>query len=280
MLERLRTLATGSLLAALALPVAAPQQDSSPLLSRCHYRAEPDTIRSLPGALAEISGLALHRGLLLAHDDEIGRVYSINPATGAVAVFATLRGPVHDDFEGIAVLGDTVWLMTSHGLLYGLKAVASTTPVPFVRRNTGLAKHCELEGLAADESEGVLFLPCKLLSKNQGGVVVYRWDVARGALATPASVRIAPASLKSAGAPRLRPSAIEVVPGTRHLLVLSSSPPALLEFDGIGAAHGYVRLASRHAQPEGLAIAANGDLFISDEGGHGKGMLSIYRCHP
>lgn len=279
-LVRLPALMTGSLLAALALPIAAQQQAGAPLLTRCHYRAQPDTTRSLPAALSEISGLALHRGLLLAHDDELGRIYSINPATGAVGVFASLRGPVQDDFEGIAVLGDTIWLMTSRGLLYGLKATASAAPVAFVRRSTGFGKHCELEGLAADEAEGILLMPCKLLSKNGGGVVVYRWDVARGVVATPASVRIAPASLKGAGAPRLRPSAIEVVPGTRHLLLLSSSPPALLEFDGSGAAHGYVRLASRHAQPEGLAIAANGDLFISDEGGHGRGLLSIYRCRP
>ena len=280
MLVRLPALATGSLLAALALPIAPPEQAGAPLLSRCHYRTQPDTIRSLPAALTEVSGLALHRGLLLAHDDELGRVYSIDPATGAVGVFATLRGPVQDDFEGIAVLRDTVWLMTSRGLLYGLKATPSTTPVAFVRRSTGLGKQCELEGLAADEAGGVLLLPCKLSSKNASEVVVYRWDVARGAVATPASMRISPANLKRAGAPRLRPSAIEVVPGTGRLLVLSSSPPALLEFDGTGAPLGYARLASRHAQPEGLAIAANGDLFISDEGGHGKGTLSVYRCRP
>jgi hypothetical protein len=277
---RLPIWAVGSMLAAFALPVAVPQQAGVSLLSRCHYRAQPDSVRSLPAALTEISGLALHRGLLLAHDDEMGRIYAINPATGAMGVFATLRGPVRDDFEGIAVLGDTLWLMTSRGWLYGLKATASTTPAAFVRRSTGLGKQCELEGLAADEAAGVLLLPCKLQPKDASGVMVYRWDVARGALATPAAVHISSASLKGAGAPRLRPSAIEVLPGSRHLLVLSSSPPALIEFDGAGAAHGYARVASRHAQPEGLAIAASGDLFISDEGGNGKGTLSIYRCRP
>lgn len=263
-------------------PIPAPvsRQADAPLLSRCHYRAQPDTVRVLPAALREISGLALYRGTLLAHDDELGRVYSINPATGAVAVFATLRGPVRDDFEGIAVLGDTVWLMTSAGRLYGMKASASTTPVAFVQRHTGLGKRCELEGLAADEASGVLLMPCKTLTKNGGGLVVFRWNVAGGELAVPATVSASAADLKRAGSPRLRPSAIEPVPGSNHLLVLSASPPALLELDAIGAIRGYARLVNGHAQPEGLAISARGDIYVTDEGGGGMATLSLYRCHP
>lgn len=269
-----------ALAASFVAQAPASLQADVPLLSRCHYRAQPDTVRALPAALQEISGLALYRGMLLAHNDELGRVYSINPATGAVGVLATLRGPIRDDFEGIAVLGDTIWLMTSAGRLYGLKATASSAPVPFVLRHTGLGKRCELEGLAADQVNGVLLLPCKITPKNGGGLVVFRWNVARGQLAAPSTVSAGAASLKRAGAPRLRPSAIELVPGTNHLLLLSSSPPALVELDATGAARGYARLGPRHAQAEGLAISANGDLYISDEGGNGTATLSVFRCHP
>lgn len=260
--------------------LALPGQADTTLLTRCHYRAEPDTVRKLPGALREISGLAFHRGQLLAHDDEFGRIYSIDPATGVIGIFATLRGPVRDDFEGIAVLGDTVWLMTSTGRLYGVKATASSTPVAFALHHTGLGKRCELEGLAADASQGVLLLPCKVLPKNGRGVVVYRWKLAAGAPATPATVTVTPGSVKQAGAPHFHPSAVEMVPGSDHLLVLSSGPPALLEFDGAGSPKGYLRLSSKHAQPEGLAIGSGGDLFISDEGGNGAGRLAVYRCRP
>ena len=266
--------------ASFATPAPASRQVDASLLSRCHYRAQPDTVRVLPAALREISGLAMHHGTLLAHDDELGRIYSINPSTGAIAGFATLRGPVRDDFEGIAVLGDTVWLMTSAGRLYGVQASASSTPVAFVLRHTGLGKRCELEGLAADEANGVLLLPCKTPTKNGGGVVVYRWNVAGGKLAVPGTVSASAADLRRAGSPRLRPSAIEAVPGSNHLLVLSSSPPALLELDAIGAARGYARLSNRHTQPEGLAISASGDLYVSDEGAGGRATLSLYRCHP
>jgi uncharacterized protein YjiK len=280
MRPRLPAWLLGVLGGSLFLPVAVPGQAGTPLLTRCHYGAEPDTVRTLPAALREISGLAFHHGMLLAHDDEVGRIYSINPGTGAVAVFATLRGPITDDFEGIAVLGDTVWLMTSTGKLYGVKAAASTAPVPFVLRHTGLGKRCELEGLAADQAGGVLLLPCKTLAKYGKGVVVYRWSVAQGALASPASAGALPSALKGVGARSLKPSAIEVVPGSGNLLLLSASPPALLELDAAGTPRGYARLTPRHAQPEGLAIAPNGDLYISDEGANGPGLLSVYRCRP
>jgi hypothetical protein len=267
-------------LGALALSAGVPRRADTPLLTRCHYGAQPDTVRKLPAALREISGLAFHRGVLLAHDDELGRIYSINPATGAVGIFAMLRGPVTEDFEGIAVLGDTVWLMTSTGKLYGVKATASTAPAAYVLRHTGLGKRCELEGLAADQAGGILLLPCKTPAKDGKGVVVYRWSVAQGAPASPASVNASPSALKAAGARSLKPSAMEVVPGTGHLLLLSASPPALIELDATGTPRGYARLTSRHAQAEGLAIAPNGDLYVSDEGGNGPGLLSLYRCRP
>ena len=265
---------------ALARPAPGALQGDVPLLSRCHYHAEPDTVRALPVALHEISGLALHRGLLLAHDDELGRVYSINPASGAVAVMATLQGPIRDDFEGIAVLGDTIWLMTSAGRLYGVRARATSTPAPFVLRQTGIGKRCELEGLAADETNGVLLLPCKILPKNAGGLVVYRWDVARGEVAVPATISAAAGDLKRAGGQRMRPTAVEMVPRSNHLMLLSSIPPALVEVGATGTVLGYASLGARHAQAEGLAIATNGDLYVSDEGGNGLATLSIYRCRP
>ena len=257
-----------------------PSQAGTPLLTRCHYRAQADTVRVLPAMLHEISGLAFFRGQLLAHNDELGGIYTINPATGSIGNFATLRGPIQDDFEGIAVLGDTVWLMTSSGKLYGVKASASTTPVAFSLQQTGLGKRCELEGLAADASSGVLLLPCKTLPKNAKGVVVSRWNPRANAPGSPATVTAAPKAIKQAGAPHFRPSAIEMVPGSDHLLLLSSSPPALMELDGSGAPVGWQQLSPRHAQPEGLAISPRGDLFISDEGGAGAATLSVYRCHP
>ena len=238
-------------------------------------------MRVLPAALREISGLAFHRGVLLAHDDEIGRIYSINPVTGAVAIFATLRGPIHDDFEGIAVLRDTVWLMTSSGTLYGVKATASSAPVAFALHQTGLGKRCELEGLAADSANGVLLLPCKTLPKNGRGVVVYRWNLAqgarrdsrdgeRGAGRPQEGGRAGRASQRDRGRARHRSPAGTFIRPPRPARVRRQ------QVSPVGA----LRLPRRHAQPEGLALAANGDIFVSDEGGNGAGTLAIYRCHP
>ena len=261
--------------------LALPGQPDTPLLSRCHYRSQPDTVRTLPVSLQEISGLAFHRGVLLAHDDELGRIYTINPLTGAVTIFATLRGPIHDDFEGIAVLGDTVWLMTSSGKLYGVKATASRDPVAYALYHTGLGKRCELEGLAADAATRRAAASVQDAAEERAGHADLSLERGKESARDPdggerdgesheegwctdASVRARSKSCQAA-----------ITCWCCHPV-----PPALLELDGAGVPQGYIRLPSSHAQPEGLAIGSNGDIFISDEGVNRTGTLSVYRCNP
>jgi hypothetical protein len=71
----------------------------------------------LPKRLKEISGLALTPDeRLLAITDEQAVVYELDYAEGRVIKSFWLGDPiVRGDFEGIAVLEDTVWLLTSDG---------------------------------------------------------------------------------------------------------------------------------------------------------------------
>jgi uncharacterized protein YjiK len=251
-------------------------QDGVSLIRRCRYPAQPDTVWALPKTLREISGLATYQGRLLAHDDEIGRVVSIDPRTGRVSPWRTLRGAVRDDFEGIAVIGATAWLITNTARLYSFPVAPSAAPAGFALTDTGLGRRCEFEGLAADTG-GVLLLPCKALPKGQGGIVIYRWDTKRGALATPATIVVPDVALAKAGVTGLRPSSIERDPMTRHLLILSSNPAVLVELNAAGGVVALVQL-KKHPQAEGMALAANRDLFVSDEGGTGSATLARYRC--
>jgi len=75
---------------------------------------------ALPDRLREISGLALTSDeRLLAVADEFAVVYEIDyESDRLVKAFALGEPAARGDFEGIAVLDETVWLMTSDGVLY------------------------------------------------------------------------------------------------------------------------------------------------------------------
>ena len=97
----------------------AEAQDDRPLRER-HDFSQPSAIYDLPGRLEEISGLAFAPdGRLFAHDDERSWIHEIDPATGEVGKrFMLGKKTVQDDFEGIAIVGERFFLITSAGLLY------------------------------------------------------------------------------------------------------------------------------------------------------------------
>jgi hypothetical protein len=218
--------------------------------------------------------LAWYQGSLLAHDDEIGRLVKINPATGTVTKWSSLKGSVRGDFEGLAISDTTAWLMTSTGRLYAFPARTSETALPWTRTDTGLGKDCELEGLSTAGAD-VLLLPCKAVKGTD--VVIHRWDTRTGRPAVPGVIRVPASALAAAGVRQLRPSAVEWDAKSQHLLVLSSGPAMLLELDPTGNVVALVRLQG-HGQPEGIALSPGRDLYVSDEGGAGRAQLSRYRC--
>jgi len=81
---------------------------------------DPVAMWIMPNELKEISGLALTAdGKVLAHDDEIGRVYVIDPRGGVILKRFNLgESPPHGDFEAITVAGSDIYLLDSNGKLY------------------------------------------------------------------------------------------------------------------------------------------------------------------
>lgn len=254
------------------------------LLDRCRYPARPDTSWTLPQALAEVSGLASLPGRgVLAHGDERGTLFLLDPNSGRVLETWPLQDRPADDFEGIAVAGGEVFLQSSTGRIYRL-AIPQGSPRPLRYRvvDSGLAAECELEGLAFDPTARVLLLPCKTVRRRAKDVAlrIFRWDPAEGRRAEPAWLEVSSRALR-----RLSPwasfnaSAVEVVPGGDHLLVLSSRQLGLVELTFDGAVVGMKRLDGHsHRQPEGLTITPRGDLLISDEARGAHATLSLYRC--
>lgn len=248
-------------------------------LARCTIAGQPAASYQLPPRLSEISGLAAGPGgTLLAHGDERGIITVLDGSTLKPTREIRLAGAPRGDFEGIAVAGDSVALMTSTGTVY-LLGPGTGASVPFTTIATGLGRQCELEGLAWQRAQATLFLPCKHpRGKAVTGLTVYRYrlGVRPGPLPP---VHVTGAALSQAtGVGILRATAIEVDSSTGHLVVLSSKPPLLLEIDTTGRALGAIRLAGRHhPQAEGLTISRDA-IWIADEAGGRQGMLRKYAC--
>ncbi len=244
--------------------------------------ADDDSFRQwkLPGKLREISGLALTSDeRLLAITDEEAIVYEIDYDTGGlVKAFALGEPTVRGDFEGIAVVGDTVWLMTSDGRLFATAEGRDGERVSFERYETGLGDYCEFEGLAADEAS--LFLACKKSKAKNNMLKIFQVSVADKRPVQSGATEISASALADKiDKKRLHPSGIAIEPGSGNRVVLAANHKALITLSPSGELIDAIILPGkrRHRQAEGIEITSDGRLLIADEGGDGRGRLAVYR---
>lgn len=258
------------------LAQAAPAAATTPQLGELDF-SEPSARFDLPGRLDEVSGLAFSPdGRLFAHDDERGRVYEIDPATGRVGKrWDAGEDVVRADFEGIAIAGARFFLVTSRGLLYELREAADGESAPFRVTDTGVGATCEVEGLDYDPAADALLIACKV-STDRAVILVHRLPL------DPAAPRLEPLRVPRTGlAPvgldeDFEPSAVAVGP-TGTLWLVSGPRRALIEVAPDGRILRGVDLPRRrHRQPEGLGFAPDGTLYVADEASGGRPRLTAY----
>lgn len=264
---RLPILATSAWALLGASPAAQAAQEPPPLDRRYDFSA-PTGRAALPDAVVEASGLTLAPdGRLLVHGDERAVVLALDPATGSeVARFTVGRPAVEADFEGIATVGVRLFLVASTGLLYEFRDPGPAGAAPYRLTDTGVGRACEVEGLDHDPTEGVLLLACKTEAPPRDHALVHRIPLEPGR-ATLSAIRISRRALSAFGvSARLSPSAVAVDPSSSRLLVLAARERLLVEVERSGRVRAIVRLPrERHPQAEGLAIGADGTLYLADE---------------
>ena len=239
--------------------------------------------RELPRRLREISGLATtadHR--LLAHNDEAGIVFEIDARDGSVVKefqLADLADPVAEDFEGIAVAGGWIYLVTSSGRLYECREGAAGESVLFRVYATGAGRDCEIEGLAYDEGRRELVLMCKNARRDdlRGTLGMVRWSIDEKALRGDRTVVPVGDFAGRIGANRFQPSGIERHPVSGNYFVVAARQAAIAEVTPAGQVLDVRRFeAPWHRQAEGIAFAPDGALIVADEGGRARGTLTVY----
>lgn len=255
--------------------------------------------------LKEISGITVSKdGRLFAHNDEKAAVYQVEPATGKILrEFALKQNDllggkeiIKDDFEDISVKDSTLYLITSTGIIYEFSAGGSEAPqdgdkksVPYKIHKTFLGGDFDIEGLCYDEATDALLIACKEFpqtnpnvrypqastgdvdSEPKGGKKKYKavFSFSLKTMTVAASPRfLLPLEKikKESKADDFKPSAIARHPSSGTFFIAASQGHLLIEVAPDGTLLGHAKLPrGLHPQPEGVAFAPDGTLYLSNE---------------
>ena len=235
---------------------------------------------ALPGFLQEASGLAkVDERLLLTHNDEKGHIYSIALPSLQITKLVSLGNPVVlDDFEGIAVSGDRVYMITSTGKLYVIPNVSFTAANQLASwsiLDTGLAAVCEVEGLHFDD--GKLLIPCKNIYKRNGKkksgkhrITVYSYVPGKDTEAR----KLFSLNDDRLKGDRKRITGIDSDVNFYYFL----TPANVLRVNRNTLSFLFFPLDSTaHKHPEGIAMMGNGSVYLVDDRKDGAGRLNHYK---
>ena len=271
----------------LALLVLAPSVRAQSALEHYDLKGAPAWRSDMPVALTEISGLSIDGGRLFTHGDEQGTVFQIDLASRRIVArfgLAGQAGLLHADFEDIVVLGGRLFLVTSEGVIYESAVGADNRLVESIRRTPGLGGGCEVEGMTYDPTTRALLLLCKNVKsrKWKDQVVVLAVSAETWRFEPAPRILIPEDRLQAVtGSKHFNGSAITRHPRTGTFLMVAGPQRAYAEIDGRGQVLGGGPLdRKRHPQPEGLAIAADSSLLISDEGAKSAATITAYAYRP
>lgn len=252
--------------------------DPNSVLAHYNISTADPVITELPKELKEVSGITtLPDGLILAHNDEKGVVFGIDGEGTVVKQFGIGDPYVKDDFEGIAVAGDYIYLVTGNGTLYEFKEGENNSKVEYLTYKTGLDAKNDVEGLYYDKESNSLLLACKGFGGEGFGdkKAVYTFSLNDKKLDTKPRFLIDVKDTKGGG---FNPSDISKEPVKGNYFVIAANGNAIIEIDKDGKILAYQPLAKKlHPQPEGITFLPDKTMIISNEAGDGKANMVFYK---
>lgn len=252
------------------------------LLIACNGKSGKSFLPELPGydpsqkevfvlnkQLLEISGIAyLDDTTLFAINDEDGKIFTTNLNPGKPVSFNFGK---KNDYEDICYADSVFYVMESSGDIY-------TVPVkdPGLTRKTKFPKKrkVEFESLYAEPGTGNLVLLSKEQRLIEDALVAYRYDPRADTFSVGPfyviPLRDVTRRMKDHSA-ECKPSAAAVHPISQKLYVIASVGKVLLICSLNGAVEkAYSLNPDLFSQPEGICFSPAGDMYISNEGLHGK----------
>jgi uncharacterized protein YjiK len=242
---------------------------------------DPVAVWIMPPVLQEISGIALTAdGRLFAHNDELARVFEIDPKRGVIKKSFMLGKGLHGDFEGITVVNQDLYMILSNGLIYKFREGANETRVPYTTIDTRLGKECEFEGIAYEPDSARLVLPCKNVKVKHldDELVIYRWKIGSTGTAGLSMIKVPLSEVTGSNKwKKFRVSDITIEPGTGNYVLISAQEKGLVVMKPSGEVLRSEPLPGRHSQPEGVAITRDDILVISDEATSKPAAITLYK---
>jgi len=270
------------------LPVgcATAQSRSEKLIG--YNLAKPDIAFILPTILHEISGLTnIDSASFACIQDENGLLFIFDAVNNAIKEEYVFH--IDGDYEGIARVDNTIYVLRSDGIIFEIIDYASVN-FKLNTYSTGIPANNN-EGLCYDKANNRLLIACKgkigkgrefkdrrviygfdLKTKKLTEDPVFDFDIQKlNQFTIDHKIRIPVKTRKKDGnvVPMLkfRTSAIGIHPLTHKLFLLSASDHVLFVFNMDGnIEHIEILDPDQFNKAEGIAFFDNGDMIITNEG--------------
>ena len=258
----------------------------------------PDVSIVLPSVLHEISGLTYLDSLKFACIQDENGILFIYDARDR-KIIRQFKFFSKGDYEGIARVDDTIYVLRSDGVLFEIADYKSDSII-VVPYQTNIPSK-DNEGLCYDSENRRLLIACKESTGKGDLSKDYRYIFAFN----PDSMHLVPdpvfsfeieelkdfaktnniklplkgkkKGLKVETVLKLQASEIAIHPLSKRIYILSAEDFMLFIFDKTGKIEQMVKLNHNlFNQPEGIAFLENGDMLISNEG-PGKGPATLLR---
>jgi len=251
----------------------------------------PEKKYFLPYVLEEVSGLGWKKGnILFAVDDETGKVFEYDLKQEDITHSITFYHG--DDFEGVELVNKHLYVLRSDGDLFKI-AYTSQKKVKPKKIETALNKKNDTEGLGYDPEKRWLLIACKekgeIGDEKVKGRAFYAFDLEKEKLIEKPLFTIGTKELEAFWESKkdfdydpdrikFKPSAIAFHPISKDYYIISSVGRMVLVVDREGNIQATYPIAPGVlGQPEGIAFAPNGDMFISSEGEGDRGYVLKFK---
>lgn len=239
------------------------------------YQDKQKQLFVLPDELLEISGIVyLENGRIAAINDERGELFFHHLGTDSLLSYK-FKGK--GDYEELVKVDSSLFILDSDGDLTEIKP-------PFTDHTTysfEVKGKMEFESLYWHKKRNCLVLITKdQRKKKRPGITAYSFDLATRTFDPEPFFEITLkdifTKLQNFNAD-CKPSAAAINPVNGRLYVVASVGKLLLECTPDGKLMKIFKINPSHfAQPEGITFAANGDMYISNEGLEGKATILKY----